>query len=581
MREVGERSGASGDPTGVRRRPWRRHGSALGFAIAGALGLALVQVYSSSCTNAGLVTLGPGGPGRPDRLELQGRACVPLAAGESFPVKVVFAIENGPQVEPGLRSAILDGLNDVVTQFTTPAHSFAFVGHNTMATGIEGAFVNDTRVTIAIGNYASRTEPAGPRSHRSALRLAESILSGDMQTGCRGLVARTRYLVVLVMTGADQSCANPVFNPGIAAKCNAFLSSGDLAQCTGCELSRTTESLRQLATKYGAGEVVVQPVFVDTDSSPTPSFDEQTALYQADVIARAGGSTLVTTDPAGVRQRLASLNYASLQRALKLKRLIVMNRNAPVRAGRVLVDSDGDGLSDEEEAAIGTNPLAADTDLDGLGDGVELKMGFKPQPPDAGGVRERVSACNSSDDTDGDRLNDCEERVLGTDGCISDSDGDGLPDLVEFLGNSNPLIAEDLADDDRDGLSNIEEITVHSDPWTADIAFQRDRGVGYRVLPAPPTPDGRACYDLTIFNVALVETRERPDPSGAGEPVPVGNNEVHIYFQVGRDNDPRGTGIGALRIEQERFLDAKDGRPAFRERSNPLTFAPEDFGAGF
>ncbi len=46
------------------------------------------------------------------------------------------------------------------------------------------------------------------------------------------------------------------------------------------------------------------------------------------------------------------------------------------------VDSDGDGLSDAEEAVWGTNPRVADTDGDGLSDGNEvLQKGFDPSRP--------------------------------------------------------------------------------------------------------------------------------------------------------------------------------------------------------
>ncbi len=46
------------------------------------------------------------------------------------------------------------------------------------------------------------------------------------------------------------------------------------------------------------------------------------------------------------------------------------------------VDSDGDGLSDAEEAVWGTNPRVADTDGDGLSDGNEvLEKGFDPSRP--------------------------------------------------------------------------------------------------------------------------------------------------------------------------------------------------------
>jgi hypothetical protein len=46
-------------------------------------------------------------------------------------------------------------------------------------------------------------------------------------------------------------------------------------------------------------------------------------------------------------------------------------------------DDDGDGLSDEEEGALGTNPRNADTDGDGLDDKAEVERGSDPLVPDA------------------------------------------------------------------------------------------------------------------------------------------------------------------------------------------------------
>ncbi len=40
------------------------------------------------------------------------------------------------------------------------------------------------------------------------------------------------------------------------------------------------------------------------------------------------------------------------------------------------LDSDGDGLTDEEERELGTDPNSADTDGDGLNDGEEVLLAW-------------------------------------------------------------------------------------------------------------------------------------------------------------------------------------------------------------
>jgi hypothetical protein len=48
-------------------------------------------------------------------------------------------------------------------------------------------------------------------------------------------------------------------------------------------------------------------------------------------------------------------------------------------------DSDGDGLLDVEEVALGTDPMNPDTDGDGLSDGTEVALGTDPLDPDTDG----------------------------------------------------------------------------------------------------------------------------------------------------------------------------------------------------
>jgi hypothetical protein len=50
----------------------------------------------------------------------------------------------------------------------------------------------------------------------------------------------------------------------------------------------------------------------------------------------------------------------------------------------IFLDSDQDGLSDEEEKSLGTDPYNKDTDNDGYSDGVEVKTGYDPLQPAPG-----------------------------------------------------------------------------------------------------------------------------------------------------------------------------------------------------
>ena len=103
-------------------------------------------------------------------------------------------------------------------------------------------------------------------------------------------------------------------------------------------------------------------------------------------------------------------------------------------------DTDGDGLSDEKEKELGTDPLKADTDGDGLDDGKEVHD-TKTDPLKA--------------DTDDDGLSDKEEIDLGTDPNNPDTDGDGLLDGDEVhKTKTNPL----NPDSDDDGVNDGDEV---------------------------------------------------------------------------------------------------------------------------
>lgn len=117
----------------------------------------------------------------------------------------------------------------------------------------------------------------------------------------------------------------------------------------------------------------------------------------------------------------------------------------PGDGGEDGLDSDGDGLTDAEEAAIGSDPYAPDSDGDGIGDAAE-----------------------ASGDTDGDGLPDALDPDDDGDGVSTlaegadDTDGDGIPDYLDV-------------DSDNDGVTDGAE-----DP---DARLDAGGAVG-----APPRP---------------------------------------------------------------------------------------------
>jgi hypothetical protein len=104
-------------------------------------------------------------------------------------------------------------------------------------------------------------------------------------------------------------------------------------------------------------------------------------------------------------------------------------------------DTDGDGWSDAEEIAYGSDPLNRDYDADGILDGVEIyQIGTDPL----------------NNDSDGDGLLDGEEaNQYGTSAVAFDSDGDGVGDADEIYVYGT---APGAYDSDGDGLSDGEEV---------------------------------------------------------------------------------------------------------------------------
>ena len=144
-------------------------------------------------------------------------------------------------------------------------------------------------------------------------------------------------------------------------------------------------------------------------------------------------------------------------------------------------DTDGDGIPDVVEYYYGTDPYNPDTDGDGLSDLGEVQRNLDPNDWDTDNdmLIDSVESGNS-DSTDGhgkDTDNDGTDPSNGGPNQnnpnpdpippdLKDSDGDGVPDVDEFIHGTDYL----NPDTDGDGASDYKELLIGTDPndWDTD-----------------------------------------------------------------------------------------------------------------
>ncbi len=208
------------------------------------------------------------------------------------------------------------------------------------------------------------------------------------------------------------------------------------------------------------------------------------------------------------------------------------------------LDTDHDGLVDDFELEIGTNPYSNDTDGDGLCDRDEVLI-YNTDP--------------LSTDTDGDGVNDYTEiMVYGTNPLSGDTDNDGLMDGEELELKTDPLDR----DTDNDGVQDSLDIdplinvilVINISLWKEIVSADED-GPGDPVIVIDIlTEDGRRVDNRRIElgnDISMYPTPLQSKPIIIEVDIPDNIHKYLLYLEVYDDD-------GVLR-ESDKYIIASDG----------------------
>jgi hypothetical protein len=343
-----------------------------------------------------------------------------------------------------------------------------------------------------------------------------------------GNISRTKYIVIFLSDG--QPDANGRTNNPLEQK----------TQLTGM-----VEGLVEELDDIGVGSFNFNTFLLEDPALPKNTLDRAEDILQS--MATAGAGQFKRFENADS----IDFNIVDVRLTVEyfVKFIVAYNHNVIPGVRVLYVDSDGDGLSDEEEREFGSDPVIRDTDFDGMSDYLEQRISapgneFDPTLFDSPCV---LSPQNDWPDTDTDGLADCEEFVIGTARKIADTDADGIPDLIEFIARSNPLDAETTSDADFDGRIDWQEIHHHTNVRSNDPIIQQRYSYQYNIVDqgliklnqGTQSESHVRQFGFTVSNIRLMDTLLRAD----GQGYLAGDNVIELYIAQVPDDQPNLTPV--------------------------------------
>ena len=193
-----------------------------------------------------------------------------------------------------------------------------------------------------------------------------------------------------------------------------------------------------------------------------------------DSLAKEGGTSgaVALESFSGEQTALCSLFVSQSALEYKPDSFLAVNLTAMRKNGKIVADSDMDGVDDETELAAGTNPEhPRSSGVSGVLDGICHRLGGIKKCKEK---RTKV-VCNPNQ-FNPVGLSDCDYKLLSLDQMNVgdwgiDTDKDGLLDFIEILKGTDPASPDMLGDPDGDGVITRDEIVRGTDPFVPDNTF--------------------------------------------------------------------------------------------------------------
>jgi hypothetical protein len=472
-----------------------------------------------------------------------------------FPVKVLFAIDcslsmlsSDPVTEGepyGRRIAAVQRFLDRYNTDDYPSVSFSIVlWAGSVLDQTENGYGEPgfTRSTEELGRVLDQVVSESYTDYLGALDAVQAIIESDItnvsyQESGENDLARTKYIVCFFSDGM------PNTEDGTQANVDIWQQVEDIAAMTE----------ERMVGGFAFHSFFLSSLFRTEDPGDADGIvDSSLEFYQSasqtllGMATRGNGSFRDFASSAAID--FINIIDMRLTTEYVIKFIVAYNYNVIAGEDVLFVDSDADGLTDEEEEALGTDPTVYDTDDDGLSDGFEVKIQTAEEGetlwPDPlvsdSGCTQVVAGYWPDQDSDG--LTDCEESIKGTYRFVADYDYDGIPDGIEFFMGTNPFDEVYVNDADFDGALDWFEIQRHTNVLTNDPIIRERYSYEYDIAdlgnPDPieeaDLPQGIRKYSFDISNISVLETEGEGETSHYG--LAPGDNFIRVYVaQVPED----------------------------------------------